>query len=191
MYRLVMCSQTFSPFSSRSAAMLPRFPSTANSSPINSRPSSGASAGDEPYPIRAGESPHFLAGHSVEAIDIPVITAKINSAVMKRRARPEILMARGIDPETPRHAIRREHSDTRRRRSRCRSKRARRRWRERTSERGERNSDPAKRSAICCGTPRSAVGFGIFDREAKIAKSEKATEPECHAFPPQPAFGLS
>ena len=84
-----------------SAAMLPRFPSTANSNPINSRPSSGASAGDEPTqsaPVNRHTSAPVCG---VEAINVPVIAAKINPAVVERRARPEILVPSGVDREIP------------------------------------------------------------------------------------------
>ncbi len=83
--------------------MLPRFPSTANSSPIKSRPEFGRQRGRRAYPVRADESPHFRAGFGVEAIHVPVIAAEINLAVMNRRARPEILVPPGIDLEIPHH----------------------------------------------------------------------------------------
>ena len=81
--------------------MLPRLPSTANSSPIKRQAEFGRQRGRRAYPVRFGEAPHFPAGFRVEAINIPVIAAKINSAVMQRRTRPQVLVPSGIHRELP------------------------------------------------------------------------------------------
>src|SRR5580700_10333777 len=55
------------------------------------------------YPVRSDKAPHFRTTFRVEAINIPVIAAKIDLAAVERRGRPEILMSLGIDSELPRH----------------------------------------------------------------------------------------
>src|SRR5579864_6544083 len=66
-------------------------------------PEFGGERGRRAYPVRFGKSPHFHAGYSVEAVNVSVIAAKVNSAVMKSRARPEILLPFGADREMPHH----------------------------------------------------------------------------------------
>ena len=45
----------------------------------------GRQRGRRAYPVRSDESPYFRAGFGVEAINIAVIAAEINFAVVERR----------------------------------------------------------------------------------------------------------